>query len=415
MAKQLNVNCVTILDLSMLKFNAKQLSALAKKGEACRVPLGESLYFRVSDSGGTSFEVRYTISGKRRVMTLDEPYPHLSLSEARIKAAEIKILAKKGKDPLEQRKLEHEKPFSQLRDLANDWLAEREKRIKTAHIYKRVYKKDIDPILGNLAPESIRPIDIRTVIQKIANEGRPAVANDALNYLKHIFRHGIKLGELQSNPAEAFNYEDAGGTEKSRTRFLSEKEIAVLFAELRKQKDQIVRENYLATALLLCLACRKMELLASEWQEFNLDEHYWIIPAERTKTGASIKVPLTKPVIEWFKELKVRSAGSPYVFPSRRRSKRDFVSPDTLNAALAKLLREGKLEMAPFTIHDLRRTARTLLASLKVPPHISERCLNHKLQGVEGVYDQYDYFDERMEALSKLTDLIAPLVNIVKE
>lgn len=395
----------------MLKLNAKQLASLAKKGVPCRTPLGEGLYFRVSNSGGTSFEVRYTIFGKRRVITLEKPYPHLTLAEAWIKASEIKLLAKAGKDPLEQRKLEQEKPFNQLRDLADDWLAEREKRIKTAHIYRRVYKNHIDPILGQLPPESIRPIDVRTVIQKIANGGHPTIANDALNYLKHIFRHGIKLGELQTNPAEAFKYDDAGGIEKARTRALSNQEVETLFIEMHQQKDQITRENYLAIALLLCLACRKMELLAAKWREFNIDESFWIIPKDRTKTGASIKVPLTKPVVEWLIELKVRSAGSEYVFPSRRRSKRDYISDDTLNAAIAKLFKEEKLSMPHFTVHDLRRTARTLLASLKVPPHISERCLNHKLRGVEGIYDHYDYFDERFEALTQLSDLVSDFVN----
>jgi integrase len=396
----------------MLKLNAKQLSALAKKGEPCRTPLGESLYFRVNKSGGTSFEVRYTIFGKRRFITLENPFPQLSLAEARIKAAEIKLQTRNGKDPLEQRKLEEEKPFNQFRDLAEDWLAEREKRIKTAYIYRRVYQKNIDPILGSLSPESIRPIDVRTVIQKIANSGRPAVANDALNYLKHIFRHGIKLGELQTNPADAFRYDDAGGIEKARTRALSEKDIKELFLVLNKQKDQVTRDNYLAIALLICLACRKMELLAAQWTEFKLDERIWSIPAERTKTGTTINIPLASQVVEWLHELKVRSAGSAYVFPSRRRSKREYVSPDTLNAAVSKLFSEEKLVITHFTVHDLRRSARTLLASLKVPPHVSERCLNHKLKGVEGVYDQYDYFDERKDALSQLANLVAPLVNL---
>lgn len=155
-----------------------------------------------------------------------------------------------------------------------------------------------------------------------------------------------------------------------------------------------------------------MELLAAQWSEFKLDESIWSIPAERTKTGVTINIPLASQVVEWLHELKVRSAGSAYVFPSRRRSKREYVSPDTLNAAVSKLFSEEKLLIAHFTVHDLRRSARTLLASLKVPPHISERCLNHKLKGVEGVYDQYDYFDERKEALSQLANLVAPLVNL---
>ena len=55
--------------------------------------------------------------------------------------------------------------------------------------------------------------------------------------------------------------------------------------------------------------------------------------------------------------------------------------------------------MEPFTLHDLRRTARTHLASLGVQPHIAERCLNHKLPGINDTYDTYDYLDERRAAL----------------
>jgi integrase len=94
---------------------------------------------------------------------------------------------------------------------------------------------------------------------------------------------------------------------------------------------------------------------------------------------------------------------------------------DTLNRAIAKLFgREPgrKLQpenmmgdVAPFTVHDLRRTCRSLLASAGVPGHVAERCLNHKLKGVEGIYDRYDYFDERKEALATVAGLMAPLIN----
>lgn len=60
-------------------------------------------------------------------------------------------------------------------------------------------------------------------------------------------------------------------------------------------------------------------------------------------------------------------------------------------------------------MHDLRRTCRTLLASIGVPGHVAERCLNHKLKGVEGIYDQYDYFDERRAALSNLSEQLESL------
>lgn len=62
-----------------------------------------------------------------------------------------------------------------------------------------------------------------------------------------------------------------------------------------------------------------------------------------------------------------------------------------------------------FTVHDLRRTCRTLLTQQGTPGHVAERCLNHKLKGVEGIYDQYDYLEERKEALIQLAESIQKL------
>jgi integrase len=68
-------------------------------------------------------------------------------------------------------------------------------------------------------------------------------------------------------------------------------------------------------------------------------------------------------------------------------------------------------DMAHFTVHDLRRTCRTLLAKQGTLGHVAERCLNHKLKGVEGIYNQHDYFEERKKALDKLA---AHLKNIIQ-
>lgn len=67
--------------------------------------------------------------------------------------------------------------------------------------------------------------------------------------------------------------------------------------------------------------------------------------------------------------------------------------------------------IAEFTVHDLRRTCRSLLSAASVPGHIAERCLNHKLKGVEGTYDRYDYFDERREVLGRAEELVAPAID----
>ncbi|EPR2983073.1 site-specific integrase [Vibrio parahaemolyticus] len=98
-----------------------------------------------------------------------------------------------------------------------------------------------------------------------------------------------------------------------------------------------------------------------------------------------------------------------------------------MNHALAKLFGKkvdsnkqpypnylGMAGVEHFTVHDLRRTFRTLLSSLGVPGHIAERCLNHKLKSkhssTEAIYDRHDFLDERRDALNKLADKLAPYI-----
>ena len=91
------------------------------------------------------------------------------------------------------------------------------------------------------------------------------------------------------------------------------------------------------------------------------------------------------------------------------------MSPDTINKALKKLFTQDKMPVEHFTIHDLRRTCRSLLASLKVPDHVAERCMNHKLKGVMGTYNRYDYLDERCETFDQLSLLLEPVLNKVDD
>jgi len=235
-------------------------------------------------------------------------------------------------------------------------------------------------------------------------------------YCKQLFNHGIKLDLLGANPASAFSVTDAGGVEKSKDRFLSIEDLTQFFHTARDNSDSFSRDNYLACALLVTLGVRKSELAEAPWKEFDFEKRIWKLPKERSKSGVGITIPLPEIVMDWIQELKVRACGSEYVFPSRRTSKNPHMGADTLNRAITKLFghEAGKKkqptnkmgDMAHFTVHDLRRTCRTLLAKQGTPGHVAERCLNHKLKGVEGVYNQHDYFEERKEAITKLSEMI---------
>jgi len=393
----------------MGKLTDKGIKAIIKSGEPGRYADGDGLYLCIRGSGKPYWALRYTLNNKRKLYTVGH-LEHVTLAEARIEAGAVRAqIAKDGCDPVVERRRVKQAPIKTVEDLFQDWHGERAPRLKYPKIPLRQYQREVQSMIGGLTLEVITPRDVRAVIQKIVASKRPTIANDVLAMLKQLFNHGIKLDVMNGNPAAAFSVKDAGGIEKSRDRILDIKELRTVFDVFRANSDQFTRENYLACALLLVLGVRKMELLAAQWQEFDLEAGLWRLSANN-KTKASITIPLPQSACDWLEELRIRACGSDYVFPRRRASKRyGHVGPDTLNAALKKLVDQGKLE--EFTVHDLRRSLRSLLSSIGTPPHIAERCLNHKVQGVEGIYDRYDYLNERLDALEKIAAMIAPMVN----
>jgi integrase len=399
--------------------NHAQLKSLVKTGIVGMTAVDKGLYIRLTESGTAFWVFRYTANGKRKLIVIGKfgrPPEGLSLAEAKDLVAQKRADVRNGLDPLAEKKRSALSSLKTVDDLADDWLSQCDKRLENPQIPRRVYNKEIRPIIGELTANQVRAMDIITIVRQIAASGRPSISNDALMYLKQLFNHAIKLGLVDSNPALPISIKDAGGIEKSRTRTLSFQELAIFFDCCQKNSDIFTRDNYIAALLLVSLGIRKTELTAAKWSEFDLDELVWRLGANRTKTSTDIRIPIPSALLPYLQELKARSFGSEYLFPNRRASKRrDYISDDTLNHALNKMFGKkvdslkksypnilGDAGLAYFVIHDLRRTCRSLLAELKVPPHIAERCLNHKLKGVEGIYDRYDYFDERTEALNKL-------------
>lgn len=402
----------------MATITAKQIQALVK-GEPKRHPIGSGLYLVVRNSATPYWMLRYSSNGKRKEITLGQ-YPDLSLADAKADAAIIKREIKLGDDPLIAKKRIKEQSIKLVDDLFTDWYEnDLVKRLKFPNIPKRIYTNDVKPHIGDMKINEVNARDIRKIIQLIS-ETRPTVGNDALIYLKQLFRHGIKLDITTQNPASAFTVSDAGGIEKSRDRYLALDEITKVFKIFKQHQAKFNRDNYLACALLVTLGVRKSELCCAKWEEFELDKALWHLPEGRSKTGAPITIPLPEQVLAWLNELSMRACGSDYVFPARRASKKPHMGDDTLNRAISSMFghEAGRKiqpvnlmgDIKPFSPHDLRRTFRSLAASQGVAGHVAERCLNHKLKGVEGIYDRHDYLEERKEAHQKVALLLEKVI-----
>jgi len=404
----------------MGKLTDMQIKAWIKAGERFEGRSdGGGLYLSFRKNyAAPVWRFRYSFAGQPRTMQIGT-YGTFSLAKAREVARELAARVELGYDVAGEKqerkaaavaKMEEERNAMYVLDLANQYY---ERMIlgrwKHPDIVRRRIDKDIGPHLGKLKVEDVKPRHIDDMLQAIVKRGAPSIANDTLRWTRRMFDFAIKRHIIEINPASAFDLNDAGGKEEARDRWLNRAELAKLLAAMKLAKGFSV-ENDLAIRLLLLLCCRKMELCAARWEEFDLENQVWNLPGERTKTGESIDIPLPAIAIGWLKELKRLSGLSGWVLPARKMQHRmvPHIHEGTIGTALGKV-KPLMPDVPPFTVHDLRRTARTHLAELGVDPIVAERCLNHKIKGVEGIYNRHDYFTERKDALNRWANLLEAL------
>jgi integrase len=159
--------------------------------------------------------------------------------------------------------------------------------------------------------------------------------------------------------------------------------------------------------LILLTLVRKSELMLTQWKDEHVDSAEWHIPEENSKTGKRHIVYLSTQALSLFKRLKVLAGNSQWVLPGRGTVTKPFAH-NTLNKALIVSL-QGQ-EIPAFTIHDLRRTASTLLHEKGWPSDVVEKALNHTLGGVRGVYNRAEYADQRKAMLQFWGDYIDEFV-----
>jgi integrase len=399
----------------MGKLTDVQLRAWIKAGKPIAGKSdGSGLTFTLSKANAAVWVFRYRFGGKPRELTLGR-YPDISLEKARKLTTAHRANVDAGVDVARERQRNkvQAKLAQSVGELAEEWyLREIALRYKYPKVVRRILDNDIKPAIGNLPLREVEPRHADVVLRNIVERGAPTTANDALRLMRRMFAFGRKRRYLEHNPVADFALHDAGGTEQPRSRALSRDELKALFASMRRTPN-LGRDNELTFKILLATCVRKGELVRARWASIDLDSGIWHLIG--SKKGMEIDIPLAAPVVGWFRELQVFAAGSEYVLPARlivkRRAGRTIksrfphISPDTLNVAL-KRVNHG---LEHFTVHDMRRTARTRLADLGVSREVAERALNHKLRGVEGTYNRHDYFEERRHALTLWAELLISL------
>lgn len=370
---------------------------------------GDGLTFTLSKSGTASWILRYRYANRAKEKTLGR-YPDISLQEARKLALQnraqvqqgINVAAEKQKTKLIE---SNSWPVNRL---ADDYLERASSRlsISTVKWRKQQLRDYVLPKIGSMAAKDVTPSHIVDIVERVSKKSLH-VSRLVLIALREVFAHGIARHVIEDNPCTQIKANSVIGPRPvSRTRImLSEAELRAMLPAL----PQIGKHNELMVKVLLATATRIGELVNARWVDIDFEKRQWTIPAENSKNGKAFIIPMTDQTTSWFIELKDISFGSIYVFPIRSRKTAVGDAPmeaSTLNAAINKLTSNLGERCRRFTPHDLRSTARSHLGSLGVDLLIAERCLNHSIGGLIGIYDQYDYLEQRRNALTLWSNFI---------
>jgi integrase len=289
------------------------------------------------------------------------------------------------------REIAHRESEQTFGILAEQFLAVCEKSLRLATVsgYKRHLKTDAKRLQSHPI-NSITQAQIATLLNDIAKRGA-VTANRCRATLTAFFSWAMGEGIALANPVANTNKRE----EKSRDRVLSDAELKAIWTALGEDDyGRIVK-------LLMLTGQRADEIAGLRWNEIG--EDVITFAAERVKNKREHVVPLSE----------VASA----IIPSERKGAHVFGRDDTgfqgWSKCKARLDEKLGKTVAPWRVHDLRRTVATGMAKLKVQPHVIEVVLNHASghkAGVAGIYNRFDYLPEKTQALALWADHITAVV-----
>lgn len=383
---------------------------------------------------GTSTKVwRYTYSNtvngrrttrKRKIGV----YPVTTLARAIRVAADIRAEVVTGVDVvLAERQAEGAQKRAQLTfaDLAERYFeARRADALKSLAEIERAIRRDVLPVIGHLAPSSVRRQDVEACLQPLADAGRLAMARHLLTYLRGIYNYSLEvrpqLAEdfgIEHNPCDRVGRSTRGsagvyGKPQVKDRALDDHEIAAFLAVIDADSHGTSGTVRAIWRVLLLTGQR-----SSEVREMPIDElrlagaaPVWRLPATRTKNKRPHSVPLAPSVVGLLQEQIGRRKSGP-VFRSRD-DPAAYLDERAPGRALERLFDGGQLLVDRFSQHDLRRTVETGLARLGIGKEVRDRVLNHVDSSVGGqYYNRHDYDAETREALQRWADHCEALDN----
>jgi integrase len=344
------------------------------------------LALRVSPTKKAWIWLHTGLDGKRKRLTFGT-YPAISLAAAR------------GKVELMRRELEAGLPpkTETFRAICEEYL--RRAKVRTKSERQRTLERLVYPSLGSRPIDDIRRSEIVKLLDGIEDASGPVMADRTLALVRKImnwhasrsddFRSPIVKGMARTKPSE-----------RARERTLTDDEIRALWRACKGVFGRFVQ-------FLLLTGARRGE--AAQMKRSELSGGDWTLPAARNKTKVDLVRPLSNAAQAIVEELP-----GPPVAGAKSKTECVFTTDGlTPISGFSKFKRafDEASGVRDYTLHDLRRTTRTLMSRAGVDKDHAERCLGHVIPGVRGVYDRHEYHAEKHQAYEALAALVERIVS----
>lgn len=385
----------------------------AKPGaKAIKLTDGGGMFLLITPAGGRLWRLKYRVDGREKLLAIGA-YPEIGLGEARRRREEARELIALGKDPSREKQREKVRARIRAADTFKaicDEYCEKRRRDGTkgwapATATRSEYLLSlVCGSIGKLPIAEIEPADVLTAIRRIEGKGKLESARRSLQLAGAVFRYAVATARLVSDPTRDLRGALTAPTVTHYGAITDAKKAGELLRALDDYEGSGITK--LALQISPHVFVRPGELRHAEWSEIDLDGALWIIPAGKMKMRKAHHVPLSRQVVELFREVRAVTGPNGYVFPSIRTRTRPM-SENTINAGLRRL----GYSTDEMTAHGFRAMASTLLnESGKWNPDAIERALAHgDTDKVRAAYHRGTHWKERVDMAQWWSDYLDQL------
>ena len=366
---------------------------------------GKGLYLLVSPAGSKLWRWKYRVLGKEKVLALGA-YPAVSLAQAREGQDTARKMLASGNDPMVIRKAD--KLASQaaaensFESVARKWWSHWKPARSEQHASQvmRRFEADVFPHIGARPVTEIQASELVAMLKAISGRGANDLAQRALQTSGQVFRYAIAHGLAKRNPAADIKPSDVlPSRQKQNMARIDGKELPELMRRIDAYQGTPITR--MAMKLMAMTFVRTTELIGARWDEFDLGDMRWDIPASRMKMKTPHIVPMSTQAVSVLKTLHLVTGHSPLLFPGERDHEKSM-SNNTILKALQRMGYKGRM-----TGHGFRGVASTLLHEMGFDhAHIELQLAHQERNEVSAAYNHATYLKQRAKMMQHWSDYL---------